>query len=77
MFHLTAWRKVMSKRLETVVTFAVKLKLPPGSNASDAQQYIIEAMLSHGGGGRPEDPFFHLDKDSFTVALRKRETTYG
>lgn len=67
----------MTRKQETIVTFNVKLKVPTGSNTSEAQQYIRDALQSHGGDGRPEDPYFGLSADDFTVALVKKEVTYG
>lgn len=59
------------------VTFAVRLHLPKGSNGSAAQQYIREAIQSHGGGLDTDNPFFYIKSDDFTVRLIKKETVYG
>jgi hypothetical protein len=67
----------VTKKIETILTFKVRLKIPTGCSVPEAQQYIRDALQSHGGGGRPEDPFFNLSKDDFTVSILKKETNYG
>jgi hypothetical protein len=57
----------MSRKSKTVVTFAVRLELPPGSNCHSIQAEIRQALIDCG-----------VAKDeTFTVALTKKETTYG
>jgi len=67
----------MASKQKTVVTFAIKMTLPKGGNAASAQQYIRAAIKSHGGGCAPDDPYFGIKEEDFTVAIQKRETTYG
>jgi hypothetical protein len=55
----------------------VKINLPIGSNAQQAQQYIRDAIQSHAEGSSTDHPFFGIKEDWFTVALIKKETTYG
>jgi hypothetical protein len=67
----------VARSQETLVTFAVKLKLPKHGNSHTAQLYIREAIQSHGGGKDPDDPYFSIQPEDFTVRLVKKETVYG
>ena len=67
----------MTKKTETILTFKVRIKIPDGATVPETQQYIRDALQSHGGGGRPEDPFFHLDGKDLAVSILKREVNYG
>lgn len=67
----------MSAKSQTTATFAVTIKLPLGTNIQQAQQYIRDAIRSHAGGGSPEDGFFGIQDDWFSVSLVRKVTTYG
>ena len=67
----------MSRKSQTIGTFAVTIKVPIGSNLAIVQTYIRDAIQSHCGGLDPKDEMFGLDPKDFTVALTKKVTTYG
>lgn len=67
----------MSRSKGTVATYEVKIVVPKGSNCHDLQLYIRDAITSYKGGFAPNNPIFALHGDDFTVALRKKETSYG
>lgn len=67
----------MGKKTETTAVFVVRLRLPTGSTAASAQLYIREAITSWGGGKAPDDPFFKIPPEDFTVALKEKVTRYG
>ena len=57
----------MARRTETILTFKVKVKLPSGSNAHAMQLYLRELLEKHSD----------MEKEDFTVALLKKEVSYG
>jgi hypothetical protein len=67
----------MSRKSKTVATFAVKISIPLGGNALQAQQYIRECLIERGQILEADHPFFGIKEDWFTVSLTKKETTYG
>lgn len=68
----------MSRRQQTTATFTVRIVLPVGVTCTQAQQYIEGAVVHWGGGGlNSAAPFSGIEPRHVTVALTKRETTYG
>ncbi|HEX6826441.1 MAG TPA: hypothetical protein VF077_09015 [Nitrospiraceae bacterium] len=65
------------RKTETTAIFTVKLNIPQGGNAILAQAYIRDAIQGWGGGLSPTHPFFKIEPDSFTVALKEKVTRYG
>lgn len=47
--------------------FLVVLRLPKGASATDAVEYIRNAVISERGLRHPRDPMFHLDPGSVRV----------
>lgn len=68
----------MSKQVKIEVVFNVRMQVPRGANLLQTQQFIRSAIQSYGGGLDPEDPFFDITADDFTVAYMKKieVTTY-
>lgn len=66
----------MSRRAQTVMTFAITLKVPDGANGQTLQQYIRDAISTWKGGLPVGDPMSGLDTSELTVSLLKRTTTY-
>ena len=66
----------MSRKQHTVVTISIRMTLPKGSNVAALTNYIGSAIATFGGGLDPEDPHFGITRESFTVNLVKKETTY-
>lgn len=67
----------VARSQEIVVTFAVKVKMPKGSNGAALQHYIREAIAGWGGGKDPDDPHFGIKEEDFTVRMVKKEVSYG
>lgn len=68
----------MARKTKTVVTFAVKMTVPTGSNAGELQQTIRAAINAHiRVVNHDTDELEKIDPESYTVALLKKETTYG
>lgn len=66
----------MSRRAQTVLTFAVKVRVPANANGQVLQKYLRDAISGWRGGLSPDDPLFALDTSELTVSLLKRTTTY-
>ena len=67
----------MGRRQQTVATFAVSIKVPKGATIQNTQEYIKDAIYTHGGAFSPEHPFFDRAGLNLNVALTKKVTTYG
>lgn len=52
--------------------FIVELEVPEHTNISDVKDYILTAVECECGSRHPEDPMFHLDRDSITVVHATR-----
>lgn len=65
------------RKVKTMLTLQVRVEIPKGSNAAEVMNYLRVAISSYGGGLAPDNPFFDWTKDSVTVSLLKKETTYG
>lgn len=67
----------MPRHLQTIVTFAVNLRLPARSNTVIAQSYVRDAILNWSGHVEANHPFaLSIKSEDFTVRLLKKETLY-
>ena len=57
----------MTRHTETVLTFKLKVKMPKESNTHQMQLYLREILEKHSD----------MNKEDFTLALMKKETSYA
>lgn len=67
----------MSRKAKSRVSLKVSVDMPPGSNIAMLREFIRCAIISAPGGLRPDDPMHDLDRDSVTVSLLQKVTTYA
>jgi len=63
------------KRRKTVTAvFQVTIRVPPGANMQDAQEYIRQAV--NGYGVEQSDPFFNIQPEHTKVFLKSQHVDY-
>ena len=69
----------MTRRLQTVVTFEVRLVLPDSITIPMAQEYIRDAISNWSSGLDPQSPLFSIvvDGDQLVVKLKQKVTNYA
>ena len=57
--------------------FIVGLDMPPGVTLEEMAAYIEESVRCLIGTKMPEEPIWHLDRDSVEVAIVRRKRSEG
>lgn len=65
----------MSRKSQTIATFAVRITVPLGYSIASAETFIKQA-LEHAGGKSPEDSFNFIGLEA-DVKLIQKVTIYG
>ena len=52
--------------------FVVHVDIPPGVTVERMRQYIEDEIKANIGRLPPEDPLFHMDRESVVVRTRRR-----
>lgn len=54
--------------------FIVEIDIPRGMSVDQMRKYITTAVVCDCGGYAPEDPIYHLDRESVKVKILKEKS---
>jgi hypothetical protein len=51
----------------------VSIELPPYAHEDEVAEYVLDATKSYAGGLHPDEPMFHIDRDSVRLTVISKD----